>query len=797
LLTNIDTKIDASNGFQPEITNTTTQITNFADQQGLDTDTSTLVSTQRMNPYGETTLHDFLSRPHIIQHFTWTPSTPSYSVLNSWSFPSELFKIPSVAAKLNNFQYFRGSIKLALRINATRMHYGRLLLSFSPNYRNGAFVPLLTSGFVHHCSLPHIQVSATDATVSEFIVPFAIPLEYIDLISLQSPQYAALSEMGTVTLWVMNQLHSDADTSVNCSLFASFTDITLTGYNAQPLIVVPPISPVVKNVSIGTMSFTKFMLGNQLMEQSGNDQEQQQKSREGVVSGIAEKVASFASPWSSIPVIGPIATAIATGASALGGLAKSFGYSKPIDQKSNVFIQHRFPVLAHGSGIETAQTLGTFPDNKVSPSQEYIGSSSDDMQISRIISTAGFIGSFFIDSTHIPNQEVFSVNVTPIEHIFNPNTMMSDHTLLSFTSAAFEYWRGSLNYRLQFVCSSFHSVRVRVAWYPAGASLTHDENESTNLINCIVDSNTSTELKFNVPYLSSLPWLTVPIGNDIALLASTNGRIVVTIVNTLTYYQEPIPPIEVNVWVSAGPDFQFAMPTDYRLYVQETQALMEQSGVSTASSLDAMRNDTYEPFIPATLYVDNNLCHGEHVTHLKHLLQRCSAYLDYNLKLDEFYTFVPTSNAPNGSYTFIDWFNLIYKYARGGFGVRMIAPGNFSFLFQNRRVFNGTSSTIIQASGFAPIGVGSHFVPNCSNFIPEAIVPFYSQQYGIPIAKGGCRPFSFSGPALDITVMQRNGPSDSSAVLCPFVADDWEYGFMIGAPQLKTDVARWRFMNTS
>lgn len=752
-----------------------------------------------MDTYGETTLHEFLSRPHIIQHFSWTPTQAPYTVLSSWSFPNELFKIPSVAAKINNFQYFRGSIKLSLRINATRVHYGRLLLSFSPNYRNGIFVPPCQTGFVHHCSLPHIQVSATDATVSEFLIPFCIPLEYIDLVQLSSPEYAALSEMGTVTLWVMNELHSDSDTSVNCSLFASFTDITLTGFNAQPLVIADPISPVPANVPIGTASFTKFLVTNFLMEQSGHDEEQLQKSKEGVVSGIAEKVASFAAPWSTIPVIGPLAASIATGASALGGLAKSFGYSKPIDQKSNMFIQHRFPVLAHGTGIETAQSLGVFPDNKVSPSQAYIGSSSDDMQISRIISTPGFIGSFLIDSTHLPNQVVYSTYVTPIEHLFNPNNNESDHTLLSFTSAAFEYWRGSINYRMQFVCSSFHSVRVRVSWYPAGATITHDENEATNLINCIVDTNTSTELKFNVPYLSSLPWLTVPVSNGIQLIASTNGQIVVTIVNMLTYYQEPIPPIAVNVWASAGPDFQFAFPTNYRLFLNPpttNQMLMEQSSV-TSSSLDSMRVDTYEPFIPAQHYVDNNLCQGEHVTHLKHLLQRCCAYEDISIPVNTTYHYSPYASPVSPNCTFIDWFNLIFKYARGGFGVRMIAPTSFSFIFQNRRTFNGQDVTLMPGGALAPLGVGSHYVPNSVNYVPEAIVPFYSQQYGMPLAKQECRPFSFSGPTLDITTMSNTGPTDLGAIVCPFVADDWEYGFMTGAPHLKTDPRRWLYKNTS
>lgn len=791
---------ESNNAFTLPTEQTVDEVTSFSDQQGAVSDSSTRVSERMyMNAFESISLHDFLQRPFVIEQFVWANTDAQFSLLKTWNFPYALFSRPAIARKLANFQYFRGNIKITLKINATRFHYGKLLLSFSPNLSNTTVAATPGVSFVHACSLPNVQVNATDGESLELLVPFSLPFEWINMSEMNTPRGAAIFDMGAVMLFVQNELASGSTSPVNCTLFASFDDIQLAGpTSSEPITFIPPIT-LQPASPVYTSSFAQIIMNQPqpLRFQSG-DSEQKEKSSQGLVSGIAERVASFAAPFSMIPGIGEFAAAISTGASAVGGIAKSFGFSKPLDQSSNTFISARFPVLAQGKGIETAPTLGTFPDNAVSPSHEYIAGQEDDMQLSKIFSTPGFIGSFKILEASTVNSVIYRRFVTPADclaDIEGANALVN-FTPLSFAVSAFEYWRGSMRYQFQFVASSFHSVRVRIGWVPPGSTLVADPDDVVNLVNHVLDINTTTEFNVTIPYLNAFPWLTVPMkGTEPGYC--TNGEIFVQVVNELTFSETPIPSIDVNVFASAGPDFQVAFPTNYRLFeASVTPPALNGLKFEGGTSLHDIRISEYTPIIESNFFVDNNLCHGEQVTHLKHLLQRsCDTpgiFQSGTYRFNPWTLRNPNVEAGGWSHTFLSWFGFLFRYARGSFGLRALRKsGNGNFLFQNRRI-----STMIRdrysivTAGLGPLGVGSHFVPSFDNFIPEVIVPFYSTQYGVPLDYGN-NPYITSVPVLDFST------SNAESTLMEFVGDDFQFGFQLGAPTMRVQIARWLYDNTS
>lgn len=787
---------NSGDGFSVETTTTINEVTSFSDQQGLAVDSSSNITPRMsLNPYADVTLHDFLSRPFMIDQFAWTTNDSQFTLLKDWSFPYELFKRPALINKMRNFQYFRGNLRVSLRINSTRFHYGRLAMTFSPNLRNvneGVASLRRTPGYVHCMALPNLQINATEAEVSELVVPFSLPFEFIDLKKLGTYEGAAMYEMGTVKLFVMNELASNSDSPIHCTVFASFEEVKLAGFTSEPTITLIPPAPLIAPDPPGTKSFAD------VLELQMGDTEQRQKSSSGLLSGVAESVASFAAPFSLIPGVGEFATAIATGASAIGGIAKSFGYSKPIDQSSTTFVQGRFPVLSHGKGLETAPTMGTFPDNAVSPSPEYLSADSDGMQLSQICSTPGFIGSFSVSDSSAINSTVFERHVTPIDCLCTDpiaGVVFVDHTPLSFTTAAFEYWRGSLRYHFQIVASSFHSVRLRVAWVPPNSVHGNDPDELINLTNHIIDINTTTDLNVSIPMLNAFPWLAVPMNKD-SLDRSTNGKIVVSVVNELTFSEADIPPISVNVFMSAGPDFQLAWPTNYRLEeaIIPTPEVLE---LQVGTSLEDIRNLDYPSILPSQLYVENNLCHGEQVTHLKHLLQRsCPTASERDPGTYRYNPYTLRAESLNGNdlrFSFLSWFGQLFRYARGSFGLRGLRlGGNGYFVFQNRRVtsLGPQRHSTLANMGTEYYGVGTHFVPSHDTFIPEAITPYYSTQYGIPINSGG-QPYITNAPVIDYKIVS------AGALMVEYAGDDFLYGFRLGGPRVTTRLVNWNYMNTS
>lgn len=795
---NLDINI-SDNAFASETAGEICEVTGFTDQQGITEDSSALITTREpMNAFDRISLEEFLQRPFVIDQFSWSNSDSRFSLLKKWDFPNDLIVIPALKRKLENFQFLRCDIKISVRLNSTRYHSGKIALAFSPNHSNAS---TLTSdlSFVHCMSLPHIEVNANDGETAVFVVPFSLPFEYIDLSALSTIVGSSLYNIGSVYMWVMNELGASTNAPVQITVFASMENVTLAGPTSAPNLVIVPPTPSSVALPIGTASFadTLILQSTYLMPQV-KDREREQKSEKGIVSGVAETVASFAAPFSTLPVVGPVATAIATGASAIGGLAKVFGFSKPLDQSSNQFMQHRFPVLASGKGLETAPTLGLFPDNAISPSHEHIAGDEDEMQLSRIFSTPGYIGYFNIGASNVRNSIIFARPVTPVDCLCTPEPGFArvDFTPLAFSVAAFEYWRGSLRYHFQFVCSSFHSIRVRIAWSPPGATIDSDPNEVVNLVNHVLDINQSTDFNVTIPFLNALPWLAVPISNS-DITRCTNGTIFVQIVNELTFPETPVPDISVNVFSSAGPDFQVAFPTNYRLSQPlvapfEDEGLMPQVGMS----LQDIRTADYPSMIDSRLYVDNNLCHGENVTHLKHILQRsCDVFVNLLPGTYRFnpYNLVETDlTATEFKYTFLSWFGNLFRYQRGSFGLRATRTGgNGSFTFQNRRI-TALAGTRLQAlpGGLAPFGVGTHYVPSSDNYIPEAVAPFYSSQYGVPL-NGGRNPYVTNVPVMDFD------SKTTSADLFEFAGDDLVLGFLLGAPTFTVDLSRWRYDNTS
>ena len=105
-----------------------------------------------------------------------------------------------------------------------------------------------------------------------------------------------------------------------------------------------------------------------------------------------------------------------------------------------------------------------------------------------------------------------------------------------------------MNYTIQMVCSSFHSGRIQVLYYPVGT--TYDAAEPYELLSRIVDVQKDLELKFSIPYTFIRPYT-----ND------TIGTLVIKVVNPLTFKETPVPDIYFNIWVSGASDFEFMYPS--------------------------------------------------------------------------------------------------------------------------------------------------------------------------------------------------------------------------------------------
>lgn len=190
------------------------------------------------DPYFTETIQQWLSRPYPVASFPWTSDQNAGDRIGWVSFPEALFSIPALYNKLQNFQYFRAGVKIGLRMNGTKFHYGKLLLAWVPQDLNiGAAHFRRIDNVFSASACPHVIISPTENEVHEFVMPFAVPFSYIDMSQYTDEFNRALFNIGCLRLYVLNPLSLGADPvpNVGISIFASFVTPEVAGYSATTL----------------------------------------------------------------------------------------------------------------------------------------------------------------------------------------------------------------------------------------------------------------------------------------------------------------------------------------------------------------------------------------------------------------------------------------------------------------------------------------------------------------------------------------------------------------------------------
>lgn len=162
-------------------------------------------------------------------------------------------------------------------------------------------------------------------------------------------------------------------------------------------------------------------------------------------------------------------------------------------------------------------------------------------------------------------------------------------TALAAASLPFKYWSGKLNFRFQIVCSAFHKGRLRIVYDPDWV----EGNEYNTNYSHVVDIADKTDFTISIGGGQEVSLMThlvpgadslteayhiprSPI-NPYAGRTRGNGTLAVFVVNDLTVPSAIASDIEVNVFVSAGDDFEVHVPdrTSIRNYVFRPQSGLE------------------------------------------------------------------------------------------------------------------------------------------------------------------------------------------------------------------------------
>ena len=525
-------------------------------------------------------LASFLSRPIEVFRREWAVNspTPFVDVFNPWAL---FLADPRVLNKLETFKLLHGTLKLKFLINGSPYHYGRVFVGCRPtrydnntstldlstavtttNYFENSGVPgakTLIAGRTFYSQRPHIFIDPATNQPSHIDWPFFAATNFIDLNDIET-----IDRMGRIEMWELNTLqhNNNATDPLTITVFAWMEDVTLTGLTSMA-------TAQSEMVVTGAKKKKKGKNGKVINESKGKDEYQ----GNGMVSGPASAIANYAAYFTQIPMIGKFARATHIAAGATADVARLFGFSRPaiID---NPLIQRPMTTgnFATYSGGDTLMKLSYDPKQELTIDPATVGLPCDDqMSFGYLAKKEALVDTFIWSSGQFADRRIYSIAVHPmVAPIVSLSQNVHMQTPLSFVAFPFTKWRGSLKYRFQIVASAFHRGRLAVVYEP---SISPELNINLNnryvaILDLAEAKDFTVEIKWsqaqaycNIEY----PLNTVVVSSDFpAILTGVpqfNGILQVYVVNELAS-SITTSDVDVNVYVSAGDDFQVQMPRE-------------------------------------------------------------------------------------------------------------------------------------------------------------------------------------------------------------------------------------------
>lgn len=591
-------------------------------------------------------LEKFLARPVKIATYQWGVGSVFSQSIDPWT---AFFENKRVGNRISNYNLLRvDRMKIKVVINGNPFLYGRVMVNYRPyEVYDESWLPTSDAKFVQKSQMPKIFLDPTTSQGGEMSLPFFFHRNYLNV-----PD-GDWSQLGVLEFDLLNLLRHANDTSesVTISVFAWVEGVSmsvLTGVNASGLIA-----------------------------QAG--EETDEANSKGFISGPATSVAKLARSLTTVPGIGKFAMATDVTSTAIAGMAKVFGYSRPnLTAEPHRFIGRTTGNLAVGTlpVNEEKITLDDKQELSIDPRISGIGPE-DTMNILTIAKKESYLCRFGWAESSPPETLLYNLRVSPMLYA-SEGASPKAYCLPALATAAmpFEFWTGTINFRFQVVCSAFHKGRLKLVYDPQ--YLPSDTEYNVQSLE-IIDISEKNDFTVSISLGQDRTLLDVNFDsiNDghaasrfVSFGSGSNGVLGVYVVNELTTPNAVVPnDVEVNVFVSAGDDFEVFVPGDgIEQFVFTPQAGVENPAMENGESSDKNAPEQMMSQSIGLSSVENRNLHtvfvGESVKSFRTLLKRFV-----------YHTSLICGTTPTPTYTRFYGIRNIMPYLRGNVpGAVDVAP---------------------------------------------------------------------------------------------------------------------------
>lgn len=628
--------ITAEAGINQTETLTQEENTTFTDQRDTIVDTG-YITTQTMPnlqsvsmPESEWHVRNIMSKPIPFWNGDWNVSDTLGKNIKTWDIPGEALFGPHYNL-LSTFTFFRGHPRIRFQINGTKFHSGRVIAAFIPVY-DGTLEDSLypVSNLV---SLPHVILDASLANSGIIDLPFVHMNSYFNTAAAVRPWQS----LGRLQLTVFNKLRASdtASQSIGITAWISYDNCELH----QPCFAHKPALPSAPKMT-------------QVKAESGV---------EGLMKSVVPMLTDMVAPE-----LGAVTGLLGN---VSGGAANQDKPTDPVEIQR--WVPNGVTGLSQGDGIDRSSRLCLAAGSYTVPDADLISTTNDDMNLLELCKIPCRFDLFDWKSTQGTGTRLAHFPVCPnlftgytTDDTTKPAVEVISPTLLAYISRYFKFWRGAHRFKVQIIASQMHTGRLMVS-FGAGINLSNSSQfgPASYLNTYVIDLQEKHEVEFTVPFFCERPWLRCDRfrkydetgAAEIDQFNYENlGYIDIYVLNRLAHPESVSASVAVNVFVSAGDDFELAFPSELDSF-QGIGNVIKKPEKAVAESLITQEGvTTREQSGPVTLGKGNGYIKsagkttmGEDAMDLKKLLRRYTkVYFNNRVQVGDAANYLAFNNTP-------------------------------------------------------------------------------------------------------------------------------------------------------
>jgi hypothetical protein len=460
-----------------------------------------------------------LEKPFFVGSYDWTTAQTAGSLLYSWDVPrgiltNALARIPFISSA-----YWRGCIKLIFQLSGTAQHSGTLLV-FSAPPSPTATVRTLNAAML----CPHVFLSANQSSTATLEVPFYFPGRLLPCdtsgVSVNVMRFDGANNNNTAVVGVYNlnplSAPTSGSTTLRFSVYAHFSDLEFYVPKSVPTFITPP----------------------------GFEAESK------VVSNLLDTVA--------------------------GGLKRASGdfidqgrklltYYTGLHNPNLPTITERMLVTKYNlaNTVDAPQffeKMDSFMDYDRTVNSKIYNSMIDEMDVLHLIRKPQLISVLNFTTTTNAGTLLAVFPMCPFMVPLPSATVARSVPLIQKLYLLSRYWRGSLNLIFQSSQSNFQFFRLQLSrnYSPSVSALTQDPtvDSMSNFPVTAMEFSAGGQVQVcNLPFCAPINQLFCT--TDPNLMALQHGTAYLHLITPVVTGASSQTNVSVNVYIQAGPDFQF------------------------------------------------------------------------------------------------------------------------------------------------------------------------------------------------------------------------------------------------